>query len=73
MVYGTGELLTMDMDKDSIMVLQVILAEIMVKTKPSIYRKLVTIKNGRTVQYIKFQKSLYSVLLFYEDLVVELN
>ena len=49
----------------------------MVKTKPKIYRKCVTIKNRRTVLYVKLQKSLYgclrSALLFYEKLVADLN
>ena len=49
----------------------------MVKTEPSIYQKLVTIKNRRTVLNVKLQKSLYvclsSALLFYEKLVAQLK
>ena len=71
------ELLTTYMYKYVIMVMQGILKELMVKTKPSIYRKFVTIENGRTVLYVKFQKELdgclRSALLFYENLVLEMK
>ena len=49
----TGELLTTHMDEDVIMVTQGKLAELMVKTKPRIYRKFITIENGQTVLYVK--------------------
>ena len=65
------------MGKYSIMVLQGRLAELIVKTKPIIYRKFVTIENGRAVIYVKFQKALYGclriVLLFYKKLVLGLK
>ena len=51
--------------------------ELMLKTKPSIYRKFVTIKNGWMDLYVKLQKSFYgflrSALLFYEKLVFGLK
>ena len=50
----TEALLTTYMDEDVIMVTQGILAELIVKTKPSIYRKFITIENGQTVLYVKF-------------------
>jgi len=53
-----------------------LLAELMVKTDPKIYRKYVTIKKGRQVLYIRLRKALYgmmkSALLFYKKLVKEL-
>ena len=72
-----GALLTTDINKDIIMVLKGILAEIMVKTKPIIYWIFVMIENKQTVLYVKLQKSLYgclrSAILFYEKLVSDLN
>ena len=44
------------MGKYSIMVLQGRLAELIVKTKPIIYRKFVTIENIWTVLYVKFSE-----------------
>ena len=57
-----GELLTTDMDKNFIMILQRRHAKLMVKTKPIIYKKFVTIENIRTVLYVKLQKALYGCL-----------
>ena len=49
----------------------------MVNTKQIICQKFVTIENGWTVLYVKFQKALYeclrSALLFYETLVLDLK
>ena len=53
-----GELLTIDMYKNVIMVLQGSLAKLMVKTKPIIYQKFVMVENRWTVLFIKFQKAL---------------
>ncbi len=54
-----------------------LLAELMVKTNPKIFRKYVTIKKGRQVFYPHLQKALYgmikSVLLFYKKLNKELK
>ena len=49
----------------------------MVKAKPMIYQKFVTIENGWAVLYVKSQKALYgclmSALLFYENMVADLK
>jgi len=60
-----------------IMKMKGLLAELMVKTDPKIYRKNVTIEKGRQVLYLRLQKALYgmmkSALLFYRKLVKELK
>ncbi len=60
-----------------IMKMNGLLAKLMVKTDPKIYRKYVTIKKGRQVLYLRLQKALYgmmkSVLLFYRKLIKELK
>ena len=72
-----GTLLTAYVDKEVIIVLWERLAELMVKTETSIYRKFVKIKNGRMVLYVKIQKELYvclrSVISFYENMVSDLK
>ena len=69
--------LTIYMDDYVIMVLRGRMAELMEKTETSIHQKFVTIENIKTVLYVKFQKALYgslrSALLFYENLVSDLN
>ncbi len=53
------------------------LAELMVKTKPKMYRQYVVLEKGRSVLYLRLQKALYgmmkSALLFYRKLVLELK
>ncbi len=60
-----------------IMKMNGLLAELMVKTDPKMYRKYVTIKKGRQVLYLRPQKALYgmmkSALLFYKKLIKELK
>ena len=48
-----GALLTVDMDKEVIMLLWGRLSELMVKNEPSIYRNFATIENGQIVLYVK--------------------
>jgi len=52
------------------------LAELMVQTNPTLYRKYVVIEKGRSVLYLHLQKALYgmmkSALLFYRKLIAEL-
>ena len=60
-----------------LMRLDVILAELMVKVTPSLYRKYVTTNaKGKSVLYVKLKKAVYgmmkSALLFYPKLVVDL-
>jgi hypothetical protein len=53
------------------------LAELMAKTDPKLYRKYLTDGKGKKVLYLKLQKALYgmmkSALLFYRKLISELN
>ncbi len=53
------------------------LAELMVKTNPKLYRQYVILEKGRSVLYLRLQKVLYgmmkSALLFYRKLVSELQ
>ncbi len=54
-----------------------ILAELMVKVEPSLYRKFVTTNaKGKSVLYVKLEKAVYgmmkSALLFYRKLVADL-
>ena len=51
-----GKLLTTDMEKDFIVVLQVILVELRLNTKPSIYREFVKIKNVQKFIYVNFSE-----------------
>ncbi len=52
------------------------LAELMVKTNPKLYRQYVILEKGKLVLYLRLQKALYgmmkSALLFYRELVSEL-
>ncbi len=54
-----------------------ILAELMVKKNPKMYRQYVVLEKGRSVLYLRLQKALYgkmkSMLLFYRKLVSELK
>ena len=72
-----GAFLHADNDDYVIMKMNGLLAELMVKTDPKIYRKYVTIEKGRQVLYLRLQKALYgmmkSALLFYRKLVKELK
>jgi hypothetical protein len=53
------------------------LAELMVQTNPTLYRKYVVIEKGKSVLYLRLQKALYgmmkSALLFYRKLIAELR
>jgi hypothetical protein len=53
------------------------LAEYLVRTDPSLYRKYVTIENGKPVLYVELLRALYgmliSALLFYKQLVEDLK
>jgi hypothetical protein len=53
------------------------LAELMVKTNPTLYRQHVVPEKGRSVLYLQFQKAvngmMKSALLFYKKLVAELG
>lgn len=67
-------------ENDSFVVMKLVgtLAELMVKTAPSLYRKFVTADaSGRPVLYVQLQKALYgmlkSALLFYRKLVSDLT
>ena len=52
-------------------------AEILVQTAPELYRKYITIENGRVVLYVEALKAIYgtlkAALLFYKKLVKELK
>jgi hypothetical protein len=65
-----GAYLSADMDEEVIMLLRGMLAELMVKTAPNIYRKYITVdEKNQPVLYVKLQKALYgclqSALFFY--------
>jgi hypothetical protein len=66
-----------DNKNNVIMKMNGLLAELMVKTDPKMYRKYVTIKKGRQVLYLRLQRALYgmmkSALLFYTKLIKELK
>ncbi len=53
------------------------LAKLMVKTNPRLYRQYVVLEKGRSMLYLQLQKALYgmmkSVLFFYKKLVGELQ
>ena len=72
-----GAFLRADNKDYVIMKMNGLLAELMVKTDPKMYRKYVTIKKGRQVLYLRPQKALYgmmkSALLFYKKLIKELK
>jgi hypothetical protein len=72
-----GAFLHVDNDDYVIMNMNGLLAKLMVKTDPKIYRKYVTIEKGGQVLYLCLQKALYgmmkSALLFYRKLVKELK
>ncbi len=66
-------------DNEDYVVMKMIgmLAELMVKTNPKMYRQYIVLEKGRSVLYLQLQKALYgmmkSALLFYRKLVVELK
>ena len=70
-----GAFTTKNMDKESIMVLQERLEELMVKIDTILYQKLLTIDNGSTIFYVWLQKALYRclmiALMFDENLAKE--
>jgi len=72
-----GAFLTADMDEVVHMVLRGKLAELMAKAVPQIYRKYVTLENGRPVLYVQLAKALYGCLksakLFYDAFVEHLT
>jgi hypothetical protein len=73
-----GAFLHADNDDFTIIRLDGILAELMVKTAPNIYRKYIsTDQKGRPVLYLQAQKAIYgmlkSALLFYRKLVADLR
>ncbi len=53
------------------------LAELMIKTNPKLYKQYVVLEKGRSVLYLQLQNALYgmlkSALLFYKKLVAELQ
>jgi hypothetical protein len=54
-----GAYLSADMDEELIMLLRGILAELMVKTAPNIYRKYITVDaRNQPMLYVKLQKAL---------------
>jgi hypothetical protein len=58
-----GAFLGADVDEDVILVIRGILAELLVKTAPNIYRKYITLdSNNHPVLYVKLQKALYGCL-----------
>ena len=73
-----GAFLHADNPDSVIMQLDGILAEMMVKIAPSIYRKFVTTNaKGKSVLYVQLEKAVYdmmmSALLFYRKLVDDLT
>ena len=57
-----GAFLYADNNDYVIMKMNGLLAELMLKTDPKIYRKHVTIEKGRQVLYLRLQKALYGML-----------
>eukprot|EP00957_Ditylum_brightwellii_P185969 14158582-Ditylum_brightwellii.AAC.2 len=73
-----GAYLNADMEDDVYMMLEGILAELLVKEAPQVYRKYVSVgKNNKPILYVKLQKALYgclkSALLFYKVLRKDLE
>jgi hypothetical protein len=72
-----GAFLHADNEDYVVMKMNGLLAELMVKRDPKIYRKYVTIEKGRQVLYLCLLKALYgmmkSTLLFYRKLIKELK
>ncbi len=72
-----GAFLHADNEDYVIMKMVGMLAELMVKTNPKMYRQYVVLEKGRSVLYLRLQKALYgmmkSALLFYRKLVSELK
>jgi hypothetical protein len=73
-----GAFFTANMDEKMIMCLRKRLAELMVKTAPNMYHKIISLdKKCNSIQYVKLQKALYeclrSALLFYLKLVKDLE
>ena len=71
-----GSYLSVDMDDDVHVVFRGTLAEMMVAADPALYRPFVSYETGKTVLYVRLQKTLYgcleSALLLYEKLVGDL-
>jgi hypothetical protein len=72
-----GDFLHADNEEYVLMKMVGALAELMVQTNPTLYRKYVVIEKGRSVLYLRLQKALYgmmkSALLFYRKLIAELR
>jgi hypothetical protein len=72
-----GAFLHADNEDYVIMKMVGMLAELMVKTNPKMYRQYIVLEKGKSVSYLQLQKALYgmmkSVLLFYRKLVSELK
>ena len=72
-----GAYLSADVDNDVHVVFRGTLAEMMVMSDPALYRPFVSYATGKTVLYVRLQKSLYGclkiALLFYEKLVGDLE
>ncbi len=72
-----GAFLHVDNEDYVIMKMVGMLAELMVKTNPKMYRQYIVLEKRRSVLYLRLQKALYgmmkSALLFYRKLVAELK
>ena len=67
-----GAFMQAHMKDDVFMTFEGAMAELMVQIPPEIYRKYVTVKNGKPILYVKLQKALYgnlqAALLFWQNL-----
>ncbi len=72
-----GSFLHVNNDDYVIMKMVGMLAKLMVKTNPRLYRQYVVLEKGNSIPYLRLQKALYgmmkSALLFYKKLVAELQ
>ena len=72
-----GAYMSADMDNEVHVVFRGTLAEMMVMADPALYRPFVSYEIGKTVLYVRLQKSLYgclkSALLFYKKIVGDLE
>ncbi len=74
---GAGAFLHANNDDYVIMKMVGMLADLMIKTNPILYRQYTVLEKGRSILYLRLQKALYrmmkSALLFYKNLVAELQ
>ena len=72
-LYTPGTYLSVDMDDEVHVVFRGTLAEMMVAADPALYRPFVSYETGKTVLYVRLQKTLYGclkiALLFYKKVV----